>query len=74
MSKLENIIDRLRGLPEAEQDHIAGEVEELLEERPAQQGQALRDAIKEGAIVGASRDIQQAAVFDFDDPWETLQD
>jgi hypothetical protein len=74
MSKLETIINRLRSLPEAEQEHIAGELEELLGEHPAQRGQALRDAIKEGAIVNASRDLQEAAVFDFDEPWEKLQE
>jgi hypothetical protein len=74
MSKLENLITRLRGLPEAEQDSIAGEVEELLEEHPAHRGQALRDAIKEGAIARASRDRQEAAAFDFAEPWETIQE
>ena len=74
MSKLENLITRLRRLPEAEQDYVAGEVEELLGERSAQRGKALDDAIKEGAIARASRDLQEAAVFDFDNPWETLQE
>lgn len=56
----ENIIDHLRHLPK--------------EERPAQRGQAPRNTIKEGAIATASRELEEAAMFDFDEPWEKLQD
>jgi len=73
MSKLENLITRLRRLPEAEQDYVAGEVEELLAAYPAQRGQALHDAIKEGAIANASRDLEEASAFHFADPWEKVQ-
>ena len=74
MSKLENLITRLRRLPEAEQDYVAGEVDELLGQRSAERGKALDDAIKEGSITRASRDLQEAAVFDFAEPWEKLQE
>jgi hypothetical protein len=36
-----------------------------------QRGHNLRDAIKEGAIARASRDLQEAAVFDFADQGDT---
>jgi hypothetical protein len=48
MSKLmDHIIDRLRQLPDAEQDQIASEVEELLEEFPTQLHRDLRSELKE---------------------------
>jgi hypothetical protein len=81
MTKLmERVIDHLRQIPEAEQDQVAGEVKELLEDFPTQQrservtDRSLHTALKEGAIARASRDCAEAALFDFTDLWETIRD